>query len=176
LGLRDILSSCEDFVNEQSQLEWVITELGGRCQMSPKYHPEIAGEGIEYLWGYIKKLYRTDWSIREAKHQKESDFLQLIAGIMNGSDGRITEMVVRKSSRRARDYMLVYLLIQKRQEQQQNGEEQEDQQPDNEYDITWDEEETLVSHALIEKVFKQIRTKKTHRSLRDLDAAFINAL
>eukprot|EP00590_Aulacoseira_subarctica_P008587 CAMPEP_0172421816 /NCGR_PEP_ID=MMETSP1064-20121228/8040_1 /TAXON_ID=202472 /ORGANISM="Aulacoseira subarctica , Strain CCAP 1002/5" /LENGTH=296 /DNA_ID=CAMNT_0013162393 /DNA_START=79 /DNA_END=966 /DNA_ORIENTATION=- len=137
LSLRDILASCEDFENEQSQLEWVITELGGCCQMSPKYHPEIAGEGIEYLWGYIKKLYRTDWSIREARYQKEADFLRLIGDIMNGNDGRITVKVVRKSARRARDYQIAYSLIQKKQEQQEKGKKQEDQETDDEYDIVW---------------------------------------
>jgi hypothetical protein len=51
LSLQEILPSCKDFLNEKSQLQYVIESLGGTCQMSPKYHPEIAGEGIENLWG-----------------------------------------------------------------------------------------------------------------------------
>ena len=181
LSLRDILASCEDFQNEKSQLEFVIEELGGSCQMSPKYHPEIAGEGIEYLWGYVKKLYRVNWSIREAKDQKEADFLRLIDGIMDGSDGKINATVVRKSARRARDYMLAYRLIQKEQEKQErqvNGGEtncSSDDEEKNE-DIEWGVDKISMSYALIEKVVKQIRSKKTHRAPRDLDTAFVNNL
>jgi hypothetical protein len=94
---------------------------------------------------------------------------------MNGTDGRITERVVRKSARRARDYQIAYSLIQKRQEQEENG-EAVDQDIDNEYGITWETDETSVSYALIDKVVKQVRKKKTHRSPRDLDTAFINSL
>jgi hypothetical protein len=173
-SLREILSACEDFLNEKSQLQYVVESLGGSCQMSPKYHPEIAGEGIENLWGYIKKLYRTDWSIREAKDQKEDDFLRLIGGIMDGSDSRINSTVVRKAARRARDYMLAYSLIKKKLEEQDC--EEEDQQNKEENDENWGAEKISVSYALIEKVVKQIRTKKTHRAPRDLDTAFINAL
>jgi hypothetical protein len=176
-----ITARCEDFQNEKSQLEFVIETLGGSCLMSPKYHPEIAGEGIEYLWGYVKKIYRVNWSIREAKDQKEGDFLRLIDGIMDGSDGKLTTAVVRKSARRARDYILAYRLIQKeqeKQERQESGEEmglQNDNEEANE-EVDWGVDKISVSYALIEKVVKQFRSKKTHRAPRDLDTAFINNL
>ncbi len=62
--------------------------------------------------------------------------------------------------------MLAYSLIQKKQEQQDCEEENDN----------WEADKISVSYALIEKVVKQIRTKKTHRAPRDLDTAFINAL
>jgi hypothetical protein len=143
--------------------------------MSPKYHPEIAGEGIENLWGYIKKLYHTDWSIREAKDQKEVDFQRLISGIMDRHDGRLNTTVVRKAARRARDYMIAYSLIQKRLEQQIVGEE-EGQQNEAQYGTILVPDNTSISCELIEKVVKQLRNKKFHRAPRDLDTAFINEL
>jgi hypothetical protein len=175
LSLRGILASCEDFLNEKSQLQYVFESLGGSCLMSPKYHPEIAGEGIENLWGYIKKLYHTDWSIREAKDQKEVDFQRLISGIMDRHDGRLNTTVVRKAARRARDYMIAYSLIQKRLEQQIVGEE-EGQQNEAQYGTILVPDNTSISCELIEKVVKQLRNKKFHRAPRDLDTAFINEL
>ena len=46
-----------------SDLEHLAKELGGRdaticIVFTPKYHCELAGEGIEYCWGAAKKIYR----------------------------------------------------------------------------------------------------------------------
>jgi len=85
---------------------------------------------------------------------------------MDGSDRRVNSTVVQKAARRARDYMLAYSLIQERQELQECEEEHEN----------WEADQNSVTYALIEKVVKQIRRKKTHRAPRDLDTAFINTL
>eukprot|EP01083_Nonionella_stella_P062592 162749_1 len=50
-----MLRSCSDFRTEKSQIECIVEdELGCFIRMTPKCHPEIAGVGIEYAWGYAK--------------------------------------------------------------------------------------------------------------------------
>ena len=39
-------------------LEYHASILGVELERSPKYHPEIAGEGIEYAWALTKMNYR----------------------------------------------------------------------------------------------------------------------
>jgi hypothetical protein len=54
-----LLSRCKDFKEEMCDLEYLAKELGGRdatitILFTPKYHCELAGEGIEYCWGATK--------------------------------------------------------------------------------------------------------------------------
>lgn len=50
-SLRECARSLVDFQNEVTQLEQLAKDLGHAMDKSPKYHPEIAGEGIELCWG-----------------------------------------------------------------------------------------------------------------------------
>jgi hypothetical protein len=47
LSLKCLMECCLDFTNE-------ITELGVRVISTTKFHKEMAGKGIEYLWGVSK--------------------------------------------------------------------------------------------------------------------------
>eukprot|EP00957_Ditylum_brightwellii_P186116 14169695-Ditylum_brightwellii.AAC.1 len=58
IPLHFVLSKCNDFLNETTQLSYITTQLGCDLDLSPKCHPELAGEGFEYSWGYAKRLYR----------------------------------------------------------------------------------------------------------------------
>jgi hypothetical protein len=71
-SLRRILSNCEDFKLEKSKLECLVEALGGNCRMTPKVHPEIAGVGIEYDWGYAKLKYRKEMNDGIASHLKQN--------------------------------------------------------------------------------------------------------
>ena len=63
-SLRTLMASCTDFKDEKSAMEVLFEQLSTRGQnqihllTSPKYHCELAGEGIEYSWGLAKKKYR----------------------------------------------------------------------------------------------------------------------
>jgi len=52
-----LLEQCSDFKNELSALKLLSQEIGITVDVMPKYHAELAGEGIEYSWGYSKGLY-----------------------------------------------------------------------------------------------------------------------
>ena len=47
-----------DFLNEETLLQHHGRKLGIIVDRSPKCHPEIAGEGIEYAWAVSKMHYR----------------------------------------------------------------------------------------------------------------------
>ena len=84
---------------------------------SPKYHPEIAGEGIEFCWGVAKNTYRGK-TISEKK--RKENFLRLVAECTcNKSVIRIES--VRKFGRRIRRYMLAYLGIERAKLKQSDG-------------------------------------------------------
>jgi hypothetical protein len=51
LCMQHVLGQCRDFANETSALEEKFRVLGRGLTMSPKGHPELAGEGIEFSWG-----------------------------------------------------------------------------------------------------------------------------
>jgi len=53
-----MLGNCSNFQNELSALQVLGKELGVVVDSTPKYHAELAGEGIEYSWGYAKNAYR----------------------------------------------------------------------------------------------------------------------
>ena len=42
---------------EDTKLQYIGGKLGANFDTTPKCHPELAGEGIEYLLGRTKSLY-----------------------------------------------------------------------------------------------------------------------
>jgi len=59
LEIAKLLGNCRDFRTEKTQLQYILGELGALLRLSPKCHPEVAGIGIEYAWGYAKLIFRT---------------------------------------------------------------------------------------------------------------------
>ena len=51
------MSTCLDFVNEEGSLQHVAKLLGVTVMLTPKCHPEMAGEGVEYAWAGAKNAY-----------------------------------------------------------------------------------------------------------------------
>jgi hypothetical protein len=52
------LAARHDFVNQPTVLERLFREKGHIVVASPRYHPELAGLGIEYCWGKGKWCFR----------------------------------------------------------------------------------------------------------------------
>ena len=73
--LIDLMKNCEDFRNQKNAMEELCEKLSAigepsiKILTSPKYHCEIAGEGIELNWGFMKKVYR-NIPLDEKKKQK----------------------------------------------------------------------------------------------------------
>ena len=76
-SLCDITKNLPDFKAELTLLQFRAQQLGVSLQCSPKYHPEIAGEGIEYAWGCSKNYY-CRLPMKEKKKSKER-FRELVS-------------------------------------------------------------------------------------------------
>jgi len=57
-SLRNLLAECTDFKEEETALQYLWTQLGVTVQLTPKFHAELAGEGVEYSWAHAKAYYR----------------------------------------------------------------------------------------------------------------------
>ena len=59
-----ILKRCDDFRNEKTQLMYILDLLNVVLRLTPKYHPEIAGHGIKYVWGSSKLRFESNSIMR----------------------------------------------------------------------------------------------------------------
>ena len=101
-SVREILKRCADFANETPQLEFIAHKyLGAFIRLTPKCHPEIAGRGIEYAWGYAKLRFRRGINDAVASHLEENVKAALSREVL-------TINRIRKFARKARDYKLTY--------------------------------------------------------------------
>jgi hypothetical protein len=154
-SLIEMLKLQTDFANEETLIESYSRTLGVRSGKSPPGHPEVAGEGIEFVWGAGKVCFR----FHPLKDKKtKDDFINLVHYCL--SDEVLSVDRVRSFARRARQYMLAYRSIS----------EQIDVADDD------DKKENKMSHALIEKCVKLFRKRKTHRSAVDFDNGFIKGV
>ena len=55
---RHVTAEGTDFKDEETALQYLGTQLGVRVQLTPQFHAELAGEGIEYSWAHTKSWYR----------------------------------------------------------------------------------------------------------------------
>ena len=99
-----ILGACDDFKNEKTQLMYILDLLGVRLILTPKCHPEIAGRGVEYMWGYSKLRFRSDFNDAVASNLKQNVIKSLDHEV-------ITKGRIRKFARKAREYKLTYALL-----------------------------------------------------------------
>jgi hypothetical protein len=147
-SLKCLMASCLDFAEELTALQHVGSQLGVSVIITPKFHAELAGEGVEYSWGITKGLYRRKPLL--SKKGKES-FRKLVCEVT--SRDVLKTLTIRKLSRRARAYICAYYSLY---ESKNRG-----------------IDTTKLTLPLIERVVKAF---KTHRAALDFDAGFVNGL
>jgi hypothetical protein len=77
MSLKCLMACCLDFAEaERTALQHVGDELGAAVIITPKFHAELAGEGVEYSWGISKGVYRR--KPLQSKKGKES-FRRLVS-------------------------------------------------------------------------------------------------
>ena len=108
--LTDLLANCPDFKYEKSAMQKLAEDLSSLhdCKIdlliTPKYHCELAGEGIEYGWGLFKKYYhQTPMPPKRGK----VCFWSCIENCLK----MVTVDHSRRFSARAHCYMLTYSLL-----------------------------------------------------------------
>ncbi|CAM9599800.1 unnamed protein product, partial [Pylaiella littoralis] len=101
-NIEKVLQAQPDFKNEKTALKHIVESRGHVLLMSPKCHPEVAGVGIEYSWGFSKQKFRR-------KHNDENP-KNLHANIEKSmcTEEYLTIGRVRRFARRTRDYCRAY--------------------------------------------------------------------
>jgi hypothetical protein len=157
-SLRKMMSSLIDFINEETLLQYHGKMLGVLVDRSPKCHPEVAGEGIEYSWGCGKGKYRR---LPLTDKRRKENFRNSVRQCLD----RMTVLTIERQrmfSKRARQYMLAYHSIELSKEKRESGGEAESSNAKLE-----------MSAYLVEKI---IKTYKSHRGATDFDSAYIGAI
>mmetsp|Transcript_29952 Transcript_29952/g.67600 ORF Transcript_29952/g.67600 Transcript_29952/m.67600 type:complete len:190 (+) Transcript_29952:650-1219(+) len=150
-----MMASRPDFANEVSQLEFIGGKVGCNVIITTKYHAEYAGEGIEYTWGFQKCFYRR----QPLKRKKgKANFFALVDECL--SRDLVTTELVRKFSKRARDYMQAYCAF----ETDEMKEGLKESGKGGKLNIT---------HAMIEKMKKVV---SSHRAALDHDKQFLDRI
>jgi hypothetical protein len=57
-SLWSLLGKCQDFKEEETALQFLGMQLGMTVLLTPKFHAELAGEGVEYRWAHSKAYYQ----------------------------------------------------------------------------------------------------------------------
>ena len=102
-----MLNECSDIKEQLSSMEELMDRLSTRQEQnftiltSPKYHCEIAGEGIELCWGFMKKSYR---SIPHEKKKTKDSFLECVRKCIES----VEVNHVSKFAAKNRRYMVAY--------------------------------------------------------------------
>lgn len=153
-SLVHLMANTEDFVNELTLLQHMAQEMGVKVDRTPKCHPEIAGEGIEYIWGFAKLRYR-NFSVN-VRRRKE-DFLELVKQCLQCHPDYLSRSRVQKFARKARAYTAAYYIF------------HFNENAFNDTDILDGVTADSPTVAKIEKLMKCVRT---HRSSLDFDKTF----
>ena len=72
-------------------------------ERTPKCHPEMAGEGVEYLWAILKNLHK---SMKLSQKRGKENFLNTVNQVL--SNEKITNKLICQLSRKARTHMSAY--------------------------------------------------------------------
>ena len=145
----------EDFLNEVTLLQYHAEEMGVSIDRTPKCHPEMAGEGIEYIWALAKLKYRRATILKKRSKEK---FRKLVTECTD-PDTNLNIQRVRSCSKRARSYMKLYRVVK---------------------DVSFGENGVVNKHNVLEstmKLYLKLKKKvKSHRSVIDNNQSDLNLI
>ena len=134
--------------------------------MTPKAHPELAGQGVEYSWGYSKFTFRRANTGQQKSKQLRANVLQATsATVANG----LNIERVRKFVRKARDYKVLY------REHSMLCDSKLAAIPEDETPELKKKREQELAHFQkhhYSEIEKQMRTQKCHRCAADFATKF----
>ena len=144
-----MIESLLDFQEEETLLQHHASKMGVAVDRTPKCHPELAGEGIEYAWGCAKGMYRRlPLQDKRSKTKFVSSVQKCIARNI------LTTTRCRKFARRAREYILAYLAM----------------------DCQSTVDNTQIRSVTNKDIEMVVKMYKTHRSAADFDKGFIETV
>ncbi|KAI2495738.1 hypothetical protein MHU86_18762 [Fragilaria crotonensis] len=173
-SLRSLLGNCRDFKEEETALQYLGTQLGVTVLLTPKFHAELAGEGIEYSWAHSKAYYRR---MPLSRKRGRDNFKQLVKDCTCPLNV-LTKQRIQKFASRARAYICTYHHLHQEQ-QKRAAAEHEDSNSASNADRTSPAarmpshiKQELLSYSDIERVSKAF---KGHRCVLDFDNGFVHS-
>jgi hypothetical protein len=166
MALRVMIADCSDFREEETKLQHLGTQLGITVDRTPKFHAEMAGEGIEYAWGFSKAIYRRK---PMARKKRRDGFRALVREC---TDPRLVcPDMCTKFSRRAQRYICAYHALHL---QQQGGTDAATAGGDAvaavEDDVTTQQQLNFTDIERMKKLFR------SHRCALDFDKGFVHSM
>lgn len=141
----EVLANCPDYRKEKKELEDLWEKEGHILVPSVKGHPELAGEGVEYAWGFTKRYYR--------KHNDRIPTHQMANVIASLSQLKLSNIWA--FGRRTRDLMRAYIHLEK--------------------EVCTEELTGGLSFNLIEDCRRMMKTYRTHRNIFDQEGKWLKA-
>jgi hypothetical protein len=100
------LSKCPDFLAQRPAMDEFLTSKGQNLLMTPKCHPELAGDGVEFDWGISKKYQRKHNTCRPKNlHGLCKESFQHVN--RDGPNGE-AHYYVKRMARQSRRYLAAY--------------------------------------------------------------------
>jgi hypothetical protein len=155
-SLRHLMEQLPDFQDEETLLQYHGRKQGVKVDRTPKCHPEMAGEGVEYDWAAAKGFYRR---LPICEKRSKAKFRESVTRCLDTQEV-LTIDRQRMFSRRAREYMVAYHAL----------DNHKDDKTDESTNATQQRTNPLMTAYLIEKIVKLF---KTHRSAADFDCGFV---
>jgi len=153
-SLKEFMSSCKDFIEEETMLQSIACDLGVCVNRTPKCHCKLAGEGIEYAWACSKKKDRS--ILLENKRGKEN-FVSRVRSCI--SREHITRERAQKFAKRARRYIMGYHVLHQQQSNENSSGDNSSMGSKNE----------AIMPVKLEQMVKNF---ETHRCALDFDYSF----
>jgi rubredoxin len=162
------LAECTDFKQEETALQFLASQLGVTVRLTPKFHAELAGEGVEYSWAHAKAYYRR---MPLSRKRGRENFKQLVRDCTCPVNV-LTKERIEKFASRARAYICTYHHLQQEHEKQQataaaNGDPNSPFVP-----RAYPKQEQLL-YTEIERLMKEF---KCHRCALDFDRHWVNSV
>ena len=168
-SLRHLLAECTDFKEEETALQFLGTQLGMKVQLTPKFHAEFAGVGVEYCWAHAKAYYRR---VPISRKRGRKNFKQLVKECTCPINV-LTKERIEKFASRARAYICTYHHLE---QQQQQAAAVANEDPNSSATasspIPTQIKQELISYSDIERVRKDF---KCHRCVLDFDSGFVHS-
>ncbi|KAI2497782.1 hypothetical protein MHU86_16724 [Fragilaria crotonensis] len=164
-SLRHVMAECTaDFKDEETALQYLGTQLGVRVQLTPKFHAELAGEGIEYSWAHSKSWYRR---VPVSQKRGRENFKRLVKECTCPVNV-LSKVRIEKFASRARAYICTYYHL----EQEQRRQELQPAPGDTTNYAPMNHLKQELLYSEIEKLTKEL---KGHRCVLDFDSGFVNS-
>ena len=172
-SLRSLLGNCRDFKEEETALQYLGTQLGVTVLLTPKFHAELAGEGVEYSWAHSKAYYRR---MPLSRKRGRDNFKQLVKDCTCPVTV-LTKQRIEKFASRARAYICTYHHLHQEQKRAAAAEHADSNSASNANKAYPDAR--IPSHLQQELLYSDIerlsKAFKGHRCALDFDSGFVHS-